>query len=292
MRARIHPGLIWLWAGAVASSLGVAALPQLKGRSAAGEVAALAAMPVSPITIEPDIAALLSFQAFGNPQAADAPVVVGQSSVPGLTLLGVTLANTASASMAIISGGAAASPSYGIGAEILPGTILREVYRTHVVLESDGKVQQLAFAASGLVLPGVSGEAAGGVDLANLIAVPDVSEATVGEATVGKATDAAPAAPTDMVERLRTELNQDAQGLLDRLGLTATDRGYVVGEAADALLGQAGLLSGDVVGRVNGQPVGNIDTDGRHFDEVVASGQARVEVIRGEQTLTLTFPIP
>ncbi len=282
MMARIHPGLIWLWAGAVAASLGVAALPQLKGRSAAGEVAALAAMPVSPATTEPDIAALLSFQAFGNPQAADAPVVAGQSSVPGLTLLGVTLANTASASMAIISGGAAASPSYGIGAEILPGIILREVYRTHVVLESDGKVQQLAFAASGLALSGVSGEAAGGVDLAHLIAVP----------AVGEATDAAPPAPTDMVERLRTELNQDAQGLLDRLGLTATDRGYVVGEAADALLGQAGLRAGDVIGRVNGQPVGNIDTDGRHFDEVVASGQARVEVIRGEQTLTLTFPIP
>ena len=286
MTRRIHPVFIWLWAGAVGASMALTAMPLLKRHLQADPTSATfaplaigaQAMPAA----EPDIAAILAFPAFGSPQSPEAVARAGQDGLPGLTLLGVTLATDASASKAIIAGGAALSMSYRIGAEILPGTVLRQVQRRHVLLDTGGQVHRLDFAGSGVAQSSSAPDraAAGAVDLANLIPMAEIGQSPV------------TAAGPDPVDRLRIELHQDARGLLDRLGLRATKRGYVIGAAPAALLARAGLLAGDLVARVNGKPVGNIDTDQRSFDEVVASGQARVEVIRGEQTLTMTFPIP
>jgi general secretion pathway protein C len=54
---------------------------------------------------------------------------------------------------------------------------------------------------------------------------------------------------------------------------------------------RAGLLPGDVVARVNGQQVGDIVGDQALFENIVASGRARLEVIREGETVVMSFPL-
>ena len=82
-----------------------------------------------------------------------------------------------------------------------------------------------------------------------------------------------------------------AQGVIDRLGLQITDQGYRVTENASSGVKQAGFKPGDVVTTVNGQKVGDITKDQSYFDEVAASGRARVELVRDGQTIIMSFPL-
>ena len=89
----------------------------------------------------------------------------------------------------------------------------------------------------------------------------------------------------------RERLRDDPRRMLDDLGLVAAEGGYEVGEDPAKPLRRAGLEPGDVIAKVNGQQVGDIDRDRRFFDEVVASGRARLEVVRDGERITLSFPL-
>ena len=65
----------------------------------------------------------------------------------------------------------------------------------------------------------------------------------------------------------------------------------IVDETHDPGVKLAGLKAGDRVARVNGQTVGNIEKDRKFFDEVAASGVARLEVVRDDKTFVLSFPL-
>ena len=89
----------------------------------------------------------------------------------------------------------------------------------------------------------------------------------------------------------RERLQDDPRRVLDDLGLVATEGGYEVGEDPAKPLRRAGLEPGDLIAKVNGQQVGDVERDRRFFDEVVASGRARVEVVRDGERITLSFPL-
>jgi general secretion pathway protein C len=78
---------------------------------------------------------------------------------------------------------------------------------------------------------------------------------------------------------------------LDEIGLLATENGYIVDENHDPGVKLAGLKAGDRVAKVNGQTVGNIEQDRKFFDDIAASGVARLEVIREDKTFVLSFPL-
>ena len=74
--------------------------------------------------------------------------------------------------------------------------------------------------------------------------------------------------------------------------LTITSwNGYRIAEQHDSGVGLAGLRAGDIVTSVNGQAVGDVEQDRSLFDNVAASGLARVEVQRDGRTIVLSFPL-
>jgi general secretion pathway protein C len=270
----------WLAAAVVAISLGGAAGPvvwhvlgDVDATVAAGLTAEAGALqPARPPPVA-DLAAILTFQPFGQ---AAAPMPAAPAVVPatglGLTLLGLTLAQDAAQSRAIIAGGDLPVGSYATGDAIAAGVLLSSVRPDHVILMVNGAPEALFFA-----------DAAG--------AVQGQGQGTPGY--VATATDGPPdpTNPDAVIAYYRSAILDNPQAVLDRLGLQATPEGYLIAAATDADVRRAGFQPGDLVTRVNGQPVGNVAQDQVTFDAIAASGQATVEVQRAGQTITMTFPL-
>lgn len=86
-----------------------------------------------------------------------------------------------------------------------------------------------------------------------------------------------------------TALQQNPASYLNSMGVTATAQGYQVTDAMPAgLRARLGLQSGDKVISVNGQNVGqNPNTDAQILQQVQQSGNAQIQVQRGEQVITI-----
>lgn len=265
------------------TSLGVAAGPvvwRLTGDS--GQITGRANAATPAASVDPgrlDLTPILTFQPFGNasPTPEIAAQVIGETGL-GLTLLGVTIAQPADRSRAIIAGGdIGRAASYAVGSQITAVATLAEVTQSHVVLTVEGRLETLSFARPG------AGSAAGRpglTDLRNLIGSP-------------AATTAAPVAndAEAVIARYRAAIMQNPQTVMDRLGLELTADGYRISDQASPGVRQAGFRPGDVVTTVNGRKVGDIPSDQRYFDEVAQSGRARVELQRDGQAIIMTFPL-
>ncbi len=276
MTRRLPAAAAWIAAALSAISVGVAAGPvawRLSGASAqvAGPVAAMPAAEMARL----DLAPILAFAPFGKAiQPESTPQPVGETGL-GLTLLGVTLSNPASQSRAIIAGGdSGRADSYAIGSSITATATLAEVTRTHVLLQVDGRLETLSFAK-----PGDKPADPGGLDLRSMI--PSATEANPPLAND----------PDAVIARYRAAILQNPQSVMDRLGLEATADGYRISDAASPGVRQAGFRPGDLVTSVNGQKVGDVARDQRYFDDVAASGKARVELLREGQSIIMTFPL-
>lgn len=277
MKPQVSTIAAWLVGAMSAVSVGVAAGPiawRLTGESGL-DIGNANAAPVAE-TARLDLAPILEFAPFGSVAAPEAGQQVVSETDLGLTLLGVSLSRPSSRSRAIIAGGDSGRPdSYAIGSNITAAATLAEVTRTHVVLSVDGRLEILSFAA-----PGTAKPATGGTDLRNLIPT------NAGAASPPPATD-----PDAVIARYRAAILQNPKSVMDRLGLQATDGGYLISDAASPGVLQAGFQPGDLVTTVNGEKVGDIPRDQGYFDEVAASGKARVEVIRDGQSIVMTFPL-
>lgn len=278
MIARLPPLLIWFIAALGAASVGLAAMPVVLRLT--GDPAILPADPVpaSDPAPRPDLTAILDFAPFGR---VAAPVdQTATETALGLTLHGVTLTKTASGSQAIIAGGDLAVGSYRIGAAITAGAELVEVYPDHVVLRVDGRLQTLSFPTAAWQIP--APEPLPGVDthLRNLIPTPQ---------------EAGPGAPardlSDQLAQVRADLQRNPGAVLTKYGLEPAGEGYRVTDATPGVLRDLGLLPGDLVVTLNGQPLGDITADRSLFDAVAASGQARLAVVRDKGTFNLSIPL-
>lgn len=69
------------------------------------------------------------------------------------------------------------------------------------------------------------------------------------------------------------------------LGLARRADGYVVGDTVNSDLTRAGLISGDIIYRVNGQPVSTPDQDLREFYAYDYRKSATLDVRRGDKAL-------
>lgn len=85
------------------------------------------------------------------------------------------------------------------------------------------------------------------------------------------------------------QLPESPADYLTQLGVASSDNGYVVTEAMPTgMRDRFGLQIGDKVISVNGQTVGqNPSQDASLFEQVKQSGQAQVQIQRGEQVITL-----
>ena len=279
MIARIPTFSIWALAALTALSLGASA-GEVFWRMTGTTTTTRAPVRLAP-SEEPqrlDLTPILALAPFGTEVTAPAdPQISGETSL-GLTLLGVTIAKPAAGSRAIIAGGEGLPRGYFIGETITAAASLSAIETDHVVLDVGGRLETLSFAkpdANGAAAPG------NGPDLRNLI---PASGATAAPAEGSNEPDA-------VIARYRSAIQMDAAGVMNRLGLEATDQGYRITESASPGVRQAGFRSGDVVTSVNGKKVGDMDADQVYFDEVAASGRARVELLRDGQTIVMSFPL-
>ena len=280
MNLRSPRTVLWLAIGLAAVSVGLAAGP-LPWRFA-GESGLPAAPPppapgqtAAPVSIE----SILALSPFGRIVRPDAPERPAEETDLGLTLHGVVIASEQASSSAIVSSESQPARAYLVGDTITGSAALEQVFADHVVLRVDGRHETLSFPER--LGAGQSASDAGVAALRALVQGSD-------DAT---RPDPAPVEAEAVIEDYRNRIRDNPQTVLDNLGLVAGDDGYRVAPDASGNLLRAGLQAGDVVARVNGQQVGNIEADRRYFDEVVASGRARIEVVRNGQRIVMSFPL-
>ncbi len=279
MIARIPTFPIWAFAALTALTLGVSA-GQVFWRMS-GENGAVRA-PMRPMTVGDaarlDLAQILALAPFGSVVIPQEDLEIAGETSLGLTLLGVTIANPSAGSRAIISGGDGPPRGYFVGEIITAAASLSAIEPDHVVLNVGGQLETLSFTKPGTDVAPTAGN---GPDLRNLI--PSANQST---ATAEGSND-----PDSVIARYRSAIQLDAIGVMNRLGLEATDQGYRITDSASPGVRQAGFRAGDVVTSVNGKKVGNLVADQVYFDEVAASGKARVELLRDGETIVMSFPL-
>lgn len=228
------------------------------------------AKPAQPVDLRP----ILTLAPFGAPTSSDQPL---QASSTNLVLRGVILASHPESSAAIIADAGGEPRPFSIGEAMPGGAVLDSVAADHVVLLLGGQRERLSFPDS----QSSAGVAAIRATITGMPAGPAATAAT--------APGARPIAET--IDVYRQKIADNPQTVLEEFSLKATAQGYLVGETIAPKVKRAGLEPGDLVVRVNGVPVGDIEKDRRLFEDVAASGRARVEVMRGDSLLILSFPL-
>lgn len=219
---------------------------------------------------------------FGNPAVAvvDVPKEVNAPTTRlRLELLGVMAASIAENSSAIIAPKNGAGKNYRIGDVVQGRTKLAAVQQDQVILDSNGKLETLKFeltpkqgiARSSQLTPAQRRALSGGSLKERFRKIRTASEA---------------------VELLRDEVSNSPAGTLRKLGLepSSNGSGYKV-SSSGSMLTQLGLQPGDVILSVNGQTLGNLNDDQMLIEQVANSGQARLEIQRGNRRFVVNHTL-
>lgn len=196
-----------------------------------------------------------------------------------LELLGVMAASTAEKSSAIIAPKGGAGENYRVGQVVQGRTKLAAVHQDKVILDTSGKLETLKF------------------DLARKQNIKRSSQPTRAQKSATargslkerfkKVRNA-----SDAVSLIRDEVDSDPAGALKQLGLESAGdgSGYKVSNSG-SMLTQLGLQPGDVILSVNGQTLGNLNDDQNLLEQVSSSGQARLEIQRGNRRFVVNHTI-
>jgi general secretion pathway protein C len=104
--------------------------------------------------------------------------------------------------------------------------------------------------------------------------------------------EAPPAETTqEYIDLWRDRISNNPQAAMDTVGVEVVENGYRVKADPNIGVTLAGLKPGDVITSLNGQTVGDLARDKELYDEVAASGIARLEVFRNGKAILLTFPL-
>lgn len=241
----------------------------------------------------PDIAPILDFAPFGE-RISETPIEQPPAPAPtraidldGLRLTGIILAVPATDSLAMIEDRSDPAATYAVGDAVRQTMTLDSVNRDHVILKAGSATATLRF---------TDPEEARLAGIARLRAqIPAQFRGPSGGAAAAMAAPKglAPAGstPEAAIDHYRRRIAANPQTVLDDLGVTLTGQGYRISEDAPRAVLRSGLRAGDVITKVNGTAVGNIEDDRRSFETVAASGRARVEILRDGRVIVLSFPL-
>jgi general secretion pathway protein C len=196
-----------------------------------------------------------------------------------LELLGVIAASIAENSSAIIAPKGGVGENYRIGDAVQGRTTLAAVQQDQVILDSNGKLEALKFDLA---------RQQGFQPSAN--PTPAQRRAQSGGTLKERFKEVRTAA--DAMGLLRSEVNNNPAGALKQMGLETTENGsgYKV-SSSGSMLTQLGLQPGDVILSVNGQTLGNFEDDQMLLEQVANSGQARLEIQRGNRRFVVNHTI-
>lgn len=231
-----------------------------------------------------DLSPLLERAPFGQALRRAASAEPPATAAPEFVLRGVfSSVGAASAALLDVDG---TTGLFREGEDVTPEYMLSRVAADHVLLTGKGRSITLSFDAEDLLEadPQTDSPPSGPAELI----------ARLGRDLVVPARAARPKPPettSEYIDYWRKRVQKNPKAVLDEIGLTPSEDGYVIAEQHDVGVRLAGLKSGDLVRRVNGQAVGNPVDDRRFYDRVAASGQARLEVERNGRVLTFSFPL-
>lgn len=196
-----------------------------------------------------------------------------------LALLGIMAASTAENSSAIIAPKGGAGKNYRIGDVVQGRTKLAAVQQDQVILDSNGKLEALKFELAGKQ----------GIQQSNK---PTPAQKRAQTRGTFKERFSGIRTPADAVQLLKDEVSNDPAGALRKMGLEASGNGsgYKV-SSSGSMLTQLGLRPGDIILSVNGQALGNLEDDQVLLEEVTNSGQARLEIQRGNGRFVVNHTI-
>ncbi|QUJ76785.1 hypothetical protein KDD17_01595 [Sulfitobacter albidus] len=239
-----------------------------------------------------DTAAIAALAPFGQAAAPDAVARPAQQSRISATLRGVLVDPDPAASRAflLVAGQTAV---YRLG-DAVSGAELVAINTDTVTLK----------AGDDLVIVGFDGVVDGDAGTGTaLTAAPQVDEApddpfarlaaaiVPGQGSIDLRDAPPPETTEEYIAFWRERITQNPQAAMDTVGLELVENGYRVKTDPNIGVSLAGLRAGDVVTRLNGQTLGDLKNDRLLYDEVAASGIARLEVVRDGKALLLTFPL-
>lgn len=225
-----------------------------------------------------DVEALVKLNLFGKSvektAARPESVTNAKATRLPLELKAVFAASETSASAAIIGQRGQRARLYAVGEGVPGNAILAEVYSDQVLLRRAGKLESLSFpkssftATSTVIEPSRTRNTQSGAQ-----PIPS---------TVAKAREVA------------RKLVQDRDEAASELGLArSSEGGYRISNVSDSpYFKSAGLQSGDVILSINGKAMSDTQPTQAMLDELMASGTARVVLLRNNDRLTITAAIP
>lgn len=277
----------------------------------------LAPLPLQP-TASPQTMTANALDIFAQSQAVQAPV----APPPDVKVLGVTVAVPAQLSYAIINA-YGKTQSYRIN-DVIEGSAYKlvGVKRDFILLaDSSGQTTKIQFGQpflldqSEAIRAKTNANANVGMNngtMGNVATAPSVSNAPIAGSnfapTVNIPNGMASEPPDNRgdngdgsnnsnndtgaknaIGSAVTGLQQNPASYLSQMGVSATGQGYLVTDSMPAgLKNRLGLQTGDKVLSVNGQTVGqNPAQDAQLLQQVQQSGQAQIQVQRGDQTVTV-----
>ncbi|ASP37394.1 hypothetical protein CHH28_01275 [Bacterioplanes sanyensis] len=224
------------------------------------------------------VAGTADYHFFG--EAGAEPVTPVQQTVDApdtklrLELLGVTVASQDQGSGAIIAPKNGAGEFYRVGDRIQGRTQLAAVYKERVILDTNGKLETLKFEEHSR--RGVSARAV----------TPPPSRSVSLRDRFREVRS-----PSDFLEMTTDAAAQDPQGAIRELGLRSNGPGQGYQVQSGSMLSALNLRPGDIVLSVNGQRLGDASADQMVLQQVRDSGQARIEVQRGNQRFTVNHSL-
>ena len=244
-----------------------------------------------------DINALVNLHLFGKPtredRAVPQSVANAQATRLPLELKAVFAASENALSAAIIGQKGQRALLYTVGESVPGNAVLAEVYSQQVLLRRAGKLELLAFPAGTYKARSKSPATA----LTNTPPVSGRDNQTSSESSAEPVVERGLPAQTKVADELASVTQQllaDPGAAIEQLGLTAhTDGGFKVGGVANSpYLQTAGLKAGDIIFSINGTPMSNVNNNKTLLAELMASGRARLEVMRNNQRFVITASLP
>lgn len=263
----------------VAAFLVWAALPVLRHMSGI-VVLEVTPLPELPEQRQADLSAIAAFAPFGHPDAIEIAAQQPSVVVPNFVLRGVMLVSEGRSAALIAHSGR--TQAYGLGEEVAGGYEVMAIAQKSVELGTGTSNLFLRLDETAQETPGSRAK----VEPSGLDRLKDSLVLAEKYQKPSK-----PETTSEHIDYWRKRILKNPQAVLDEIGLEATESGYLIKSRHDIGVKLAGFKSGDMVRRVNGQAVGNPDADRKFYDEIAATGEARVEVERGGKLLSFSFSL-
>ncbi|QOW44773.1 MULTISPECIES: type II secretion system protein N [Acinetobacter] len=158
------------------------------------------------------------------------------------------------------------------------GYELSEVYWDRVILrQASGATRELKFNSLGSLYQPIEPNQSGSASVAPL------------QQDVQPATEPSPSNSQSALTQAIEKMNQDKDQYLKNMGVnTQGGQGYEVTDQTPAVLrNKLGLRSGDRIISLNGQAVGQGQSDIQLLEQAKRDGKVRIEIKRGDQVMTI-----